>query len=157
MGCIAGALPDRPVRASIVRMVTLPAEARSLIESDALAHLVTINPDGSPQVTCIWVGLDGDEIVSGHMFHVLKLKNVERDPRVVLSIEARTRSEMNLQEYLVIRGTARVEEGGAAELLQDLAHTYMGPDAVFPPPGVESPGFVLRVTPERLGGVGPWA
>lgn len=138
-------------------MGVLTPEARDLLATDALAHLVTLNPDGSPQVTCVWVGVDGDEIVSGHMFPVRKLQNVERDSRVTLSLEAASRNEMNLQEYLVVHGTARVEEGGAAALLQDLAHTYMGPDAVFPPPGVDSPGFVLRITPHRLGGVGPWA
>lgn len=138
-------------------MSLITPEARELLESDALAHLVTLNRDGSPQLSCVWVGLDGEEIVSGHMMKRLKLKNVERDPRVLLSVESPTSNEMGLKEYLVVHGTARVEEGGAAALLQDLAHTYMGPDAVFPPPGVDAPGWVLRITPERLGGVGPWA
>ena len=48
-----------------------------------LAHMVTLNADGSPQVSCVWVGLDGDEIVSGHLPRNQKVKNVERDPRVV--------------------------------------------------------------------------
>ncbi|HEV2713284.1 MAG TPA: pyridoxamine 5'-phosphate oxidase family protein, partial [Gaiellaceae bacterium] len=66
----------------------LPPAARELIESDALAHLVTLNADGSPQVSCVWVGLDEDEIVSGHLSDKQrKLKNVRRDPRVSLSIE----------------------------------------------------------------------
>lgn len=138
-------------------MSVLTPEATRLIESDALAHLVTLNRDGSPQLSCIWVGLDGDEIVSGHMMKRLKLKNVERDPRIVLSIESPSANEMGLKEYLVVHGSARVEEGGAAALLQRLAHIYMGPDAVFPPPGIDAPGWVLRITPERLGGVGPWA
>lgn len=55
-------------------------ELRDLIESGPLAHLTTINPDGSPHVTVIWIGLDGDAIVSGHMRHHTKLKNIERDP-----------------------------------------------------------------------------
>jgi hypothetical protein len=68
--------------------VRLPDSARTLIESGSLAHLVTLNPDGSPQVTCIWVGLDQDEIVSGHLpVDLRKLRNVARDPRVALSIE----------------------------------------------------------------------
>ncbi|HMW45048.1 MAG TPA: PPOX class F420-dependent oxidoreductase [Solirubrobacterales bacterium] len=138
-------------------MSALTPEATRLIESDALAHLVTLNRDGSPQLSCVWVGLDGDEIVSGHMMKRLKLKNVERDPRIVLSIESPSANEMGLKEYLVVHGSARVEEGGAAALLQRLAHIYMGPDAVFPPPGIDAPGWVLRITPERLGGVGPWA
>jgi pyridoxamine 5'-phosphate oxidase-like protein len=45
--------------------VELPAAARELIESPALAHLVTLNPDRTPQVTCVWVGLDEGELVSG--------------------------------------------------------------------------------------------
>jgi hypothetical protein len=45
-------------------MSVLPDSARAVLESDGLAHLVTVNPDGSPQVTIVWVGLEGDEIVS---------------------------------------------------------------------------------------------
>jgi PPOX class probable F420-dependent enzyme len=137
-------------------MATLTPEARALLESDALAHLVTLNPDGSPQVSCVWVGVDGDEIVSGHMQHRQKVRNVERDGRVALSVEAPSLNERGLLEYLVVHGHARVQEGGAAALLQELAHVYLGPDAVFPPPGFDAPGYVLRITPERLGGVGPW-
>jgi PPOX class probable F420-dependent enzyme len=135
----------------------LPAAARELLESDALAHLVTINPDGSPQVTCVWVGLDGDELVSGHLTEQQKLRNVRRDPRVVLSVEGTRVLPSGLKEYLVVRGRARVDEGGAPELLQRLARTYLGPEVEFPRMNDPPPGHVLRVTPERLGGVGPWA
>ena len=138
-------------------MATLPEIARAVIESPALAHLVTINRDGSPQVTCVWVGLDGDEIVSGHLRPQQKLRNVERDPRVALSIEGTVTNPIGLKEYLVVHGTARVEPGGAPELLQRLAYTYLGPDVVFPKLPDPPPGWVLRTTPERLGGVGPWA
>ena len=44
-------------------MAPIPPEARALLESDALAHLVTLNPDGSPQVTCIWIGLGSAAVV----------------------------------------------------------------------------------------------
>ena len=135
----------------------IPPEAREVLESDRLAHLVTLNPDGSPQVSCVWVGLEGDEIVSGHLGTWQKVRNVERDPRVALSIEAKGTNELGLQEYLVVHGRARIQEGGAPELLQRLARTYIGPDAVFPPMPDPPPGFVLRITVERLGGVGPWA
>jgi len=128
-----------------------------VLESDRLAHLVTLNPDGSPQVSCVWVGLEGDEIVSGHLGTWQKVRNVERDPRVALSIEAKGTNELGLQEYLVVHGRARIQEGGAPELLQRLARTYIGPDEVFPPMPDPPPGFVLRITVERLGGVGPWA
>lgn len=128
-----------------------------MLESDRLAHLVTLNPDGSPQVSCVWVGLEGDEIVSGHLGTWQKVRNIERDPRVALSIEAKETNELGLQEYLVVHGGARIQEGGAPELLQKLARTYIGPDAVFPPMSDPPPGFVMRITAERIGGVGPWA
>ncbi len=135
----------------------IPPEARAVLESDRLAHFVTLNPDGSPQVSCVWVGLEGDEIVSGHLGRWQKVRNVERDPRVSLSVETDTLNEIGLPEYLVVHGRARIQEGGAPELLQRLAHTYIGPDVVFPPMPDPPPGFVTRITVERLGGVGPWA
>jgi PPOX class probable F420-dependent enzyme len=138
-------------------MSSLPAEARELLDSAALAHLVTLNSDGSPQVTCVWVGLDGDEIVSGHLRLQQKLRNVERDPRVTLSLEGTKTNDIGLREYLVVHGRARIEEGGAPELLQRLAYTYIGPDVTFPQMPDPPPGYVLRTRIERLGGLGPWA
>jgi PPOX class probable F420-dependent enzyme len=132
-------------------MTILTPEARALLGSDALAHLVTLNPDGSPQLSCAWVAVDGEEILSGHMQRRQKVRNVERDERVALSIEGQGFNEGGLREYLAVHGRARVQEGGAAALLQELAHVYLGPDAVFPPPGSDAPGYVLRITPERLG------
>jgi PPOX class probable F420-dependent enzyme len=137
--------------------VEIPPEAREVLESDRLAHLVTLNPDGSPQVSCVWVGLEGDEIVSGHLGTWQKVRNVGRDPRVALSIESKGTNDIGLQEYLVVHGRARIQEGGAPELLQRLARTYIGPDAVFPPMPDPPPGFVIRITVERLGGAGAWA
>jgi PPOX class probable F420-dependent enzyme len=137
--------------------MTLPPSARDLIDSGALAHMVTLNRDGSPQVTCVWVGLDGDDIISGHLGRFQKLKNVERDPRVSLSLEASEANEIGMRHYLVVHGRARIEEGGAPELLQRLAHVYIGPGVKFPPMPDPPPGFILRITPVRVGGVGPWS
>ena len=138
-------------------MAGLPEAARELIESGALGHLVTLGPDGSPQVTCIWVGLDGDELVSGHLAaSQRKLQNVRRDPRVTLSFEGTRVHPPGMKEYLVVHGRARIEEGGAPELLQRLAHVHLGPDVKFPPMEDPPPGFTMRVTVERVGGVGPW-
>jgi PPOX class probable F420-dependent enzyme len=138
-------------------MAGLPEAARELIESGALGHLVTLGPDGSPQVTCIWVGLDGDKLVSGHLAaSQRKLQNVRRDPRVTLSFEGTRVHPPGMKEYLVVHGRARIEEGGAPELLQRLAHVHLGPDVKFPPMDDPPPGFTMRVTVERVGGVGPW-
>lgn len=136
--------------------IPLPESARALIESDAVAHVVTLDADGGPQVTAAWVGLDGDEIVIATLPDQRKLRNLRRDPRVALSIPSTNRNAWGLLEYLVIYGTARVTEGGAAEMLQSLAHTYLGPDVVFPGMPDSPPGFITRIAPERLGGVGPW-
>jgi PPOX class probable F420-dependent enzyme len=138
-------------------MAGLPEAARELIESGALGHLVTLGPDGSPQVTCIWVGLDGDELVSGHLAaSQRKLQNVRRDPRVTLSFEGTRVHPPGMKEYLVVHGRARIEEGGAPERLQRLAHVHLGRDVKFPPMDDPPPGFTMRVTVKRVGGVGPW-
>jgi PPOX class probable F420-dependent enzyme len=136
--------------------IALPDSARALLESDAVAHVVTLDEDGSPQVTLAWVGLEGDELVVATLPDQRKIRNLRRDPRVVVSVAAPTRNDWGLQEYLVVYGTAEVTEGGAPELLQRLAHTYLGPDVVFPAMPDPPPGFVTRITPVRLGGVGPW-
>jgi PPOX class probable F420-dependent enzyme len=137
--------------------IPVPESARALLESDAVAHVVTIDPDGRPQVTAAWVGLDGDEIVLATLPDQRKLRNLRRDPRIAISIPSTTRNTWGLLEYLVVYGTARVTEGGAADMLQRLAHTYLGPDVVFPNMPDPPPGFVTRITPERIGGVGPWS
>jgi PPOX class probable F420-dependent enzyme len=137
-------------------MAVLTPEAREVLTAGRLAHLVTINADSSQQVSIVWVGLDGDEIVSGHLGMRQKLRNVERDPRVVLSLETEHRNAMGLDEYLIVRGTGRVTQGGAPELFQRLAHVYLSPDTRFPPVDDPPPGYVLRITPETIGGVGPW-
>lgn len=134
----------------------LPDSARALVESGAHAHMVTLNADGSPQVTIVWAGLDGDEIVTAHMFELQKVRNLRRDPRVVLSFESQSRNAMGLLEYLVVTGRARITEGGAPELLQKLAYTYIGPGVKFPAMDNPPPGFIARITVERVGGVGPW-
>ena len=138
-------------------MVSLGPEARALLESSALVHMVTLNADGSPQVTIVWAGLDGDDVVSAHLFANRKVRNVQREPRVSLSIEGTGIDARGLKEYLVVHGHARIEEGGAAELLQRLAHVYLGPDVRFPPMDDPPAGYVMRTTPLRVGGVGPWA
>ncbi|HSP55595.1 MAG TPA: TIGR03618 family F420-dependent PPOX class oxidoreductase [Dehalococcoidia bacterium] len=138
-------------------MITVPESVRSLIESGRLAHLVTLNRDGTPQVTVIWVGLEGDEIVSGHLRLHQKLRNVRRNQTVAISLETTTVNAMGLHQYVVIYGKARVTEGGAPQLLQRLARVYLGPDVTFPPMPDPPPGYTLRITPERFTGVGPWA
>lgn len=114
-------------------MPNLPPDARVLLESSRLAHMVTLNPDGSPQVSCVWVGVEGDEIVSGHLPHNQKVKNVERDPRVAISIEGADLSEHGLREYLVVRGLAVVQEGARRSCSSGWPTSTWGPTSSFHP------------------------
>ena len=135
----------------------LGPEARAVIESNALAHVVTLDPDGTPQVTLAWAGLEGDQIVIATLPDQRKLRNLRRDPRVVLSFETDRVNDFGLNEYLVVHGRAEVVPGGGPELLQRLAYVYLGPDVKFPPMPDPPPGFVTRITVERISGVGPWS
>ena len=134
----------------------LSKDALDLLESAAVATVVTLNPDGSPHITNAWVGIDGDEIVFATMPDQRKLHNLRRDPRVALMLQGERVNQWGLREYMVLEGTARITEGGAPEMLQHLAHTYLGPDAVFPGMPNPPPGFVTRITIERVRGVGQW-
>jgi PPOX class probable F420-dependent enzyme len=138
-------------------MAALPESARELIESGALGHLVTLNEDGSPQVTCVWMGIEDDELVAAHLRRQQKIRNIERDQRVAVTFEGSRIHPPGLKEYLVVHGRARVTEGGAPELLQRLAYVHLGPDVKFPPMPDPPPGFITRISVERIGGIGPWA
>lgn len=134
----------------------IPQSLIDLVESGAHAHLVTINKDGTPHVTVVWIGIENDEIVCAHLPRNQKVRNIERNGQVVLSLEADTKSSYGLKEYAVVHGTARIKEGGAPELLQKLAYVYMSPDVKFPPMENPPAGYITRIKVTRIEGVGPW-
>jgi PPOX class probable F420-dependent enzyme len=135
----------------------LDESARALIGAGADATLVTINRDGSPHVSVVWMALqstpDGDELVSAHLAEYQKTRNVRRDPRVAVTILKPTPGQQS--PYLAITGTARITEGGAPELLKKLAKTMLGSDEHFPPPN-SPPGLLTRIRIDKVGGLGPW-
>jgi PPOX class probable F420-dependent enzyme len=138
--------------------VEIPDSVRELVEKGPYAHLTTINEDGSPHVTVVWIGIDNGEFVCGHMAPTKKTANIRRDPRVALSILGDGMSPIGLKERVVVYGTARVVDGGAVDLLTRLAPAYLGPGVLFPPPPLrDKPGFVTRIRPERIDGIGPWS
>ncbi|HUG47608.1 MAG TPA: TIGR03618 family F420-dependent PPOX class oxidoreductase [Candidatus Limnocylindria bacterium] len=134
----------------------LSAAAHDLLSSAAVASLVTLNADGSPHVSSAWVGVEDTEIVIATLDDQRKLRNMRRDPRVALTLHADRTNRWGLREYLVVYGTARITEGGAAEILQRLAWTYIGPGVVFPGRPDPPPGFITRIRVERVAGVGQW-
>lgn len=137
----------------------LPDTARFFLrESAPIAHLVTLNDDGSPFVTMAWTDVDdAGDLLIGTLFDQKKLRNMRRDPRVTVSFQSPVIRPPGLNEYLVIDGTAVVEEGGAPELLNRLGKRYLGPDVEFPPMPSPPPGYVTRITPTSVRGIGPWS
>ena len=129
---------------------------KDAVDAGVHGHLVTLNRDGSPQVTVIWLGRDGDELLVAHLGNGQKLRNVERDPRVTVSFELAGVSGPGLMNYAVIHGTGRITEGGAPELLQDLAVRFLGAGVKFPPMDAPPPGRILHISVDRVTGMGPW-
>ncbi|OBH03768.1 PPOX class F420-dependent oxidoreductase [Mycobacterium sp. E1747] len=138
----------------------LNGAARDLIGKGADATLVTLNPDGSPQVSVVWVALqstpDGDELVTAHLAEHKKVRNVRNDPRVAVTILALDKAGQGMRPYLSVTGTARIVEGGAPELLTELNPVLGDPNMNFPPEGAP-PGFLTRIRIDKVGGIGPWA
>ncbi len=137
----------------------LNAAARELIGAGVDTTLVTINADGSPQASLVWVawesGPDGDELVAAHLSDKYqKVRNIRRDPRVTATILAPSQPGQQRQ-YLSVTGTARIVEGGAPELLKELAIALLGSDEHFPPADAPD-GFLTRIRIESIGGQGPW-
>ena len=104
----------------------------------------------------MWIGIEDEEIVAGHLFEHRKLRNIRRDPRVAISLEASGSNAVGMRDYAVLYGQARVTEGGAPELLHRLAQIYVGPGTVFPPMPDPPPGYITRIQVERIAGQGPW-
>ena len=134
--------------------------ARELIGKGADATLVTLNPDGSPQVSLVWVALqstpDGDELVTAHLAEHKKVRNIRKDPRVAVTIVSLGGSRQGMRPYLSVTGSARIVEGGAPELLKELNPILGDPSMKFPPDDAP-PGFLTRIRIDKVGGIGPWA
>ena len=127
-------------------MAEIPAEARHLLEGQHFAHVATLNPDGSPQVSPVWIGIDGDTITFNTAEGRLKPKNVRRDPRVAVSIV----NQENPYENILIQGRVTdVTHEGADEDIDALAKRYMGVDE-YP---LRQPGekrVLVKIEPEKV-------
>lgn len=138
-------------------MVAIPDSARELLATGPLAHVVTVDPDGTPRVTLAWAGFDGDELVMATFYGLdqPKLRNIRRDPRVVVSFQQKEYDGQSLWPYLVVQGRGRIDAGGALAVMDHLAQSYIGPGQQFPMRDVPD-GIVVRVAIDRIYGQGPW-
>ncbi|MFF0490949.1 TIGR03618 family F420-dependent PPOX class oxidoreductase [Nocardia sp. NPDC004068] len=137
----------------------LDDKARELIASTP-ATLVTLNRDGSPQISLVWMVVrptpnGDDELLTAHLAEHQKVRNIRHDPRVAITFVSPNRTTLQTP-YLSIKGTAHIEQGGAPELLDEIATSLLGPNTGFPPPGSPA-GYLTHITIDRIGGVGPWA
>lgn len=130
--------------------------ALALLDSTAVGTVATIDRDGSPHLSVAWIGRENGELVFGTLDDQRKLRNLRRDPRIAITIQGERKNMWGLREYLTLYGIARITDGGAPELLQRLAHTYIGPEAIFPAMPDPPAGYVTRVRVERIAGIGPW-
>ena len=126
----------------------LPDKAVQLLNKPALAHIVTLMKDGSPQVTPVWGSTDGEYILVNTAEGRLKTRNVRRNPRVALSVVDPADSYVTLQ----VRGkVAEVTTTGADAHIDRLAKKYLGKDT-YPWRSPQEVRLILKIKPERVGG-----
>lgn len=138
------------------RLRPLPHEAEVLLGSNALAHVVTMNADGSPQVSVVWCGVQGDVVRFVTEAATAKVRNLQRDPRIVLSVEDEQRNLRGHQHHLVLRGTASVDLGPDPDLFDALCREYLGQIDLNAPLRASATAVVVSVAIEEIGGNGPW-
>jgi PPOX class probable F420-dependent enzyme len=123
--------------------VTLDAATRRMLDGKNFATLATLNEDGGPQTSPIWVTRDGDTVLFTTTMARKKGRNLARDPRVSLSIS----DADDPYSYVEIRGTAEMTPDPTNTLGNELSHQYLDEDAPDEP---ESVGRVIvRVTPDK--------
>jgi PPOX class probable F420-dependent enzyme len=126
--------------------MTLPDKAKQLLDGKNLVAMTTLNADGSPQTTPVWVGRDGDDILISTVKDRLKGRNVARDPRISVMII----NPDDWQSYFEFSGTAVVTDDPTSQLINDLAHKYIDADYTFDPPGAQR--IIVRLSPEKVVG-----
>lgn len=124
--------------------MTLDDKTRQLVDGRNFATIATLNPDGSPQTSVIWVGLDGDTVVFSSTTGRKKTRNILRDPRVSLTVV----NADNPYQTAEIRGTAEVVDDPDRTLGTRLSHKYVGEDPPPEPPEVKR--VIVRVRPEKV-------
>ena len=107
-------------------MATIPASHADLLTKPAFAHLATLNPDGSPQVTPVWIDFDGTNVIVNTARGRVKTKNLAREPRVAVSIA----DPENPYRYLGIQGrVVEMTENGGDAHIDKMAKKYLGKDS----------------------------
>ncbi|WP_433499536.1 PPOX class F420-dependent oxidoreductase [Sphaerimonospora sp. CA-214678] len=121
----------------------LPDSARDLFDGANFATIASLNPDGSPQASVVWVKTNGDDVLFSTLKGRRKHRNIVRDPRVsIVVIDA-----ANPYRYAEVRGTATLADDKTGELIQELSRKYTGQDWVEADPDGER--VIVRITPDK--------
>ena len=124
----------------------IPDEAKHLFENKDVAHIATLNSDGSPQVSAVWIGIDGDNVTFNTAEGRLKTKNLQRDGRVAISIAAQD----NPYENLIIQGkVVEMTNDGADEDIDALAKRYLDADS-YPFRQDGEVRVLVKIEPEKV-------
>jgi PPOX class probable F420-dependent enzyme len=127
-------------------MTTIPASHADLLKKPAFANLATLNADGSPQVTPVWVDFDGKHVIVNTARGRVKARNLGREPRVALSIA----DPENPYRYLGIQGrVVEMTEAGGDAHIDAMAKKYLGKDTYpFRAPGEVR--VIVKIAPEKV-------
>ena len=132
-------------------MAAIPDEAKHLFENKDFAHVATINSDGSPQVSAVWIGIDGDQVTFNTAEGRLKTKNVARDGRVAISIV----NQENPYENLIIQGkVVEMTHDGADDDIDALAKRYLDADS-YPFRQDGEVRTIVKIEPEKVNHTNP--
>jgi PPOX class probable F420-dependent enzyme len=127
-------------------MTEIPKAYLDLFSKPAFAHLVTLMPDGSPQVTPVWVDLDGNTVIVNTAKGRLKDRNMKRDPRVALAVS----DPANPYRYVQVRGrVSDISENGGDAHIDKMAKKYLNQDS-YPYRQAGEVRVVYRITPEHV-------
>jgi PPOX class probable F420-dependent enzyme len=128
--------------------VSLPDNAKRMLDGQTVVTLATVNDDGSPQASPVWAARDGDDVLMSTLVGRKKERNLRRDPRVSLVLV----NPENSYEYVEVRGTAELEADPQGDLIERLSQKYTGGAYTNDGPGDER--VTVRVRPERVTGMG---
>jgi PPOX class probable F420-dependent enzyme len=130
--------------------VKIPESLKRMLQDKAYGHIVTFNAKGNPEVTMVWIDVEGDEVLFNTAEGRRKPDNIRHDPRVIVSVQDRN----SPQNYAVFHGKGRVTDANADAHIDKLAKRFLGADKYpYRQPGEKR--LVVRIALDRIGGMGP--
>ena len=129
--------------------IELPENIQQILTQKAYGHVVTRNPDGSPQASMVWTDVEGNEVLFNTAEGRIKPRNLRRDPHILISVQ----NPINPQGNVIFHGTATVTDEGAEEHIDMLARRFLGLDN-YPWRAPGEKRLIIRTRVDRIGGMG---